>query len=126
MLLLGIAAVVSLILGAVGIYGVIAYVVSRRTPEIGLRLALGAEPRHIWFRVVGRGALPAVVGVVAGIGIALMGSRVLSSLLFETSPRDLATFVAGPAALLLVAVAASVVPARHALSIDPARALRTD
>ena len=126
MLLLGIAAVVSLILGAVGIYGVIAYVVSRRTPEIGLRLALGAEPRHIWSRVIGRGALPAMIGVVAGIGIALVGSRVLSSLLFETSPRDLATFLAGPAALLLVAVAASVVPARHALLIDPARALRSE
>jgi putative ABC transport system permease protein len=126
LLLLGIAAAVSLTLGAVGIYGVIAYVVTRRTPEIGLRLALGAEPRQIWSRVIGRAAMPAAVGIVAGIVIALVGSRVLSSLLFQTSPRDVTTFVAGPVGLLVVALAACVVPARQAISVDPARALRSD
>jgi ABC-type antimicrobial peptide transport system permease subunit len=115
-----------MLLGAVGIYGVIAYVVSRRTPEIGVRVALGATSGDIWSRVVARSFLPALLGTALGLGVAALGSRVLTSLLFETSPLDATAFVAGPAAFLIVAAAACVVPARRAMKIDPVRALRCE
>jgi predicted permease len=126
MLLLVLAAAVALVLGAVGIYGVVAYVVSRRTSEIGVRIALGASSADVWSRVVGTGVLPALAGVAGGIVVAIMGSRVLAALLFETSPLEPSTFVAGPAVLLVVATAACVVPARRALRVDPARVLRSE
>jgi putative ABC transport system permease protein len=126
MLLLVLAATVALVLGAVGIYGVIAYVVSCRTSEIGVRIALGATSADIWSRVVGTGVLPALAGVAAGLVVAIVGSRVLASLLFETSRLDPSTFVAGPAVLLVAAAAACVVPARRAIRIDPVQALRSE
>jgi len=126
MLVLAVAALVALSLGAVGIYGVIAYVVSQRRQEIGVRMALGARSSHILSRIVGRSLAPAALGVAAGVGTGVLGGRVLASLLFQTSPLDAATFVAGPAVLLAVAVAACVVPARRAMAIDPAEALRSE
>lgn len=126
MLLFVVSALVALVLGAVGIYGVIAYSVSRRTSEIGVRIALGATSGNILSRVVSVGMIPAVLGVAAGLAVAALGSRVLTSLLFETSRLDPSTFLAGPAVLLLVAGVACVVPTRRAIRIDPVRALRTE
>jgi predicted permease len=126
MLLLLISAGIALVLGAVGIYGVIAYSVSRRTAEIGVRVALGATSANILPRVVSVGMTPAFLGIGAGIGIALWGSRVLSALLFETNRLDPSTFLAAPGLLLLVAALACIVPAWRAITIDPVRALRSE
>jgi predicted permease len=123
-LLFVLAAAVALLLGAVGIHGMIAYVVSLGTVEIGIRRSLGATSGDIWSRVVGAGLVPAIVGAGVGLAAAAVGSRILTSLLFETSPFDTTSFVAGPTALLLVAAAACILPARRALRIEPVRALR--
>jgi putative ABC transport system permease protein len=125
-LLFVVSALVALVLGAVGIYGVIAYSVSRRTSEIGVRIALGATSGNILSRVVPVGMMPAVLGVAAGLAIAALGSRVLASLLFETGRLDPSTFLAGPAVLLLAAGVACIVPTQRAIRIDPVKALRTE
>jgi ABC-type antimicrobial peptide transport system permease subunit len=124
MLLLLISAGIALVLGAVGIYGVIAYSLSRRTAEIGVRVALGATSASVLARVVSVGMTPALLGIVAGMGIALWGTRVLSALLFETNRLDPSTFFAAPTLLLLVAALACIIPAWRAITTDPVRALR--
>jgi putative ABC transport system permease protein len=124
--LLGIAAAVALLLGAVGIYGVIAYVVSQRTREIGVRMALGAEAGEVARMVVRQGMAVAVVGVVAGLVGALALAGLMDSLLFEVSARDPLTFGSVPVALLVVAGLASWLPARRAARVDPVRALTAD
>jgi putative ABC transport system permease protein len=126
MLLLLVSAFVALVLGAVGIYGVIGYSVSRRTSEIGVRIALGATSGNVFARVVSVGMIPAVLGVAAGLVIAAFGSRWLSSLLFETNRLDPSAFLAGPAVLLLIAAVACIAPTVRAIRIDPVRALRTE
>jgi putative ABC transport system permease protein len=122
--LLGIFAVLALFLAAVGIYGVMSYVVSLRINEIGIRMALGAQPRDIWRLVIGRGAKLALAGVAIGLIGALALTRLLSSLLFEVRTSDPVTF--GAVALLLMAVAllACYFPARRAMRADPMIALR--
>ncbi len=122
--LLGIFAVLALLLAAVGIYGVMSYVVSLRINEIGIRMALGAQPRDIWRLVIGRGAKLALAGVAIGLIGALALTRLLSSLLFEVRASDPVTF--GAVALLLTAVAllACYFPARSAMRADPMIALR--
>jgi predicted permease len=126
LVLLGIASAVALVLGAVGIYGVISYVVSLRTREIAIRLALGAQPGDVRRMVSRQAATVAAVGVVAGLAGALTLMRVLRALLFGVSPTD--PLALAGAALLLVAVsaAASWLPARRAASLDPAQALRAE
>jgi predicted permease len=125
-LLFVVSALVALVLGAVGIYGVIAYSVSRRTSEIGVRIALGATAGNILSRIVSVGMIPAALGVAGGLAIAALGSRLLASLLFETSRFDPVTYLAGPGVLLLVAGVACIVPTRRALRVDPVSALRTE
>jgi putative ABC transport system permease protein len=125
-LLLVVAATVALLLGGIGIYGLIAYAVSRRTSEIGIRMALGATAAQIWSRVVGAELLAVAIGIALGLAAATLGSRVMASLLFETSPLDPATLFSGPLAFLLVATAAAAVPAARALRIDPVSALRSE
>ncbi|HXM45259.1 MAG TPA: FtsX-like permease family protein [Bryobacteraceae bacterium] len=124
MLLLAIFAATALVMAAVGIYGVLAYAVSRRTQEIGIRMALGAQTRDV-FRLIGREGL---VLVVMGIGIGLAGAlllmRLMSSLPFGVGPTDAATFTAVPAILAAVALLACYVPARRAARVDPTVALR--
>jgi predicted permease len=125
-ILLGIAAGIALLLGTVGIYGVISYVVSRRTSEIGVRMALGAPQAVVLREVVGQGMTLAGVGVLVGLLGAWGVSRVLTSLLYGVSATDPATYVGTAAVLSLVALLASWIPARRAARVDPVEALRAE
>lgn len=124
MLLLAIAAGVALLLGAVGIYGVISYVVSQRTREIGVRMALGANERDVSLMVVGQGMLVSSVGVGLGLVAAFGLTRLMGGLLFGVSATDPLTFGALGLFLLGVAVVASLIPARRAAAVHPVEALR--
>jgi predicted permease len=118
--------VMGLSLGALGIYGVLAYGVSQRRQEIGVRVALGATPRSVLGLIVGHGMTLAAVGVVAGIAGALVLTRVMATVLYEVRSTDPATFATVVAVLLATALLASWLPARRALRIDPVQALRSD
>jgi putative ABC transport system permease protein len=124
LLMLAIFGGLALVLAAVGIYGVIAYSVTQRAHEIGIRMALGASPGDMWRMVVRQALRLAGVGVIIGAVATLALGRVLSGLLFGVKPTDPLTF--GSAALLLVAIAilAAYFPARRATKIDPIEALR--
>ena len=124
LVLLGIAAGVALLLGMVGIYGVIAYLVSQRRREIGVRMALGATAHDIRAMVVRQGLLLAALGTAAGLMAALALSRLLGSLLYGVDAADPATYAAVLVALLGVATLASYLPARRASAVDPTEALR--
>jgi len=124
LVLLGAFAAIALTLAVVGIYGVLSYAVSRRTQEIGVRLALGAEAGTVVGLVVRQGMTMALVGVATGTVVALGLSRFMESLLYGVPPRDPATFVLVATAFAAVALAASLVPALRAARVDPARALR--
>jgi len=124
LVLLGIFAAIALTLAVVGIYGVLSYAVSRRTREIGVRLALGAEQGNVVGMVVRQGMLMALLGVAVGTGVALALSGLMQGLLYQVAPRDLATFMGAPLAFVAVALAACAVPAYRAAQVDPARALR--
>lgn len=124
--LLGLFAVAALVLAAIGIYGVMAYSVSQRTRELGIRLALGAQPGDVRALVIGHGLTLALTGVAIGIGGALALTRVMSGLLFGISATDPSTFAAVAVLLVAVALVACWLPARRATRVDPALALRTD
>jgi putative ABC transport system permease protein len=126
MLLFAISAFVALVLGAVGIFGVVAYSVSRRTSEIGVRVALGATAADIVARVLAVGMIPAALGVAVGLTIAAFGGGWISSLLFQTSTLDVSTFIAGPTALLFAAAIACIGPTLRAIRVDPVKALRSE
>jgi ABC-type antimicrobial peptide transport system permease subunit len=113
-----------MIIGAMGIYGVIAYLVSLRTRELGVRLALGARPADVRRLVVRHGLTDAVLGVAAGLVVAAALTRVLATMLYDVSPMDPVTLVAASVVLLVTAVAASWLPARRAAALDPSSALR--
>ena len=123
MILLAISASVALLLGAIGIYGVISYIVSQRTREIGVRMALGAGRGDVNLMVVGQGFRLAVVGVVLGVVGALAATRLMTSLLFGVSSSDPFTFIATAVFLLVVACVASFIPAWRASSLNPVKAL---
>jgi putative ABC transport system permease protein len=126
MLLLTAFAVVAVALAAIGIYGVLAYLVGQRTQEIGVRLAIGATPGNVVSLFVREGAALTLAGVICGLAGALAVTRALSSLLFGVTTTDPATFAAVAGALALVALVASYVPARRAARVDPMTALRND
>jgi len=126
LVLLGIAAAVALLLGAVGIYGVISYAVTQRVREIGIRMALGAEGGRVSRMVVGQGMAMAGVGMLAGLAAAAALSRVMESLLFGVEPSDPPTFGAAVVGLATVALLASWLPARRAARMDPAITLRQE
>ena len=122
--MLGTFAFLALALASVGIYGLTSYSVSRMTHEIGLRLALGAQPNHILKLVVWRGVLTALVGVVLGLPAAFYLARMMGGLLFGVAATDSTTFIVVPLVLICAAALACYLPARRALRIDPIIALR--
>ncbi|MGH9174785.1 MAG: FtsX-like permease family protein, partial [Vicinamibacterales bacterium] len=126
MYLLGVFADVALLLAAIGLFGVMAYLVAQRTREIGVRLALGADHRDIFRLILGRGIVLAVTGAAIGVGGAFWLTRVMQSLLFSVSTTDPGTFLAVPIILVLVAILACYVPARRAMKVDPVTALRAE
>jgi predicted permease len=126
MVMLALAGAMALLLGVVGVYGVIAYAVSQRTREIGIRMALGAERRDLTAMFVRHGLGLAVIGAGCGLLAALGLSRVLTSLLFGVGAADPATYGLVAVALVSAAVAASYVPARRATAVDPVEALRAE
>jgi putative ABC transport system permease protein len=126
MVLLGIAAGVALLLGAIGIYGVVSYIAAQRTGEIGLRLALGAEPSGVTTLILRQSATVTMIGIGFGLVAALAGGRLIETLLYNVSPRD--PLVIGAVTLLLtvIALVACWLPARRAARLSPLEALRTD
>ncbi|HSJ65068.1 MAG TPA: ABC transporter permease [Gemmatimonadaceae bacterium] len=124
--LLALFGLIALTLGALGIFGVLAYAVSQRRQEIGVRVALGARPRTVLRLIVGQGMLLAAVGVVIGIGGALLVTRWMQEVLYEIHPTDVATFIQVVVVLATAAMLASWLPARRALRIDPVSTLRYD
>ena len=124
MMLLSAFAVLALVLACVGIYGVISHLVSQRTREIGVRMALGARRTEVLGLVLGQGMRMALVGAAVGTIVALALTRVIASQLFGVSAHDPLTYAGVAVLLVLVAVAACYVPARRATRVDPAVALR--
>ena len=114
------------LLVATGLYGTLAYRVSRRTAEIGVRMALGAEQRQVLWMVLCEGLRVTVVGMLAGLPLAVVGARVLRSMLFGLGPGDPLTFVGALLGFTLVTLVASLVPARRAASVSPTQALRME
>nr|MDP2528642.1 FtsX-like permease family protein [Candidatus Palauibacterales bacterium] len=125
-ILLGTFAGLALLLAAVGMYGVMAYVVTRRTAEFGVRIALGAKAADILGLVLRRGVLLSLLGAALGLAGAVAAGRVLSGLLYGVTPTDPITLVAVPVVLSGVAIAACLVPARRATSTDPMTVLRAE
>jgi putative ABC transport system permease protein len=126
MMLLTLFTILALVLAAIGLYGVMAYAVSQRTREIGIRVALGATRMRIARMVVVGGVLLAIAGSVAGMAIARWGTRVIQSQLYGVSRSDVMSFVIGAAVLMVAALVACIVPTRRALAVDPMTAIRAD
>jgi hypothetical protein len=124
MLLLIVAASIALLLSAVGIYGVISYLVGQRRAEIGIRIALGAQKVQVSQLVVGHAMRLAATGAVIGVVAALVTSRLLVSLLYDVSPSDPLALAGAAVALLTVALLASLGPTRRAIGVDPVEAMR--
>ena len=122
--LLSVFGVLALLLSAIGIYGVIAYSISQRTREIGIRMALGAQARDIFKMVLGQGMLLTAIGILIGLIAAFAVTRITTSLLYEVSATDPLSFIAVTLLLAFVALLASYIPARRATKVDPMIALR--
>lgn len=126
LVMLAIATGMALLLGLIGIYGVISYVVSQRTREIGIRMALGASHHAVRRMFIGYALSLVIAGVAAGIAVGAAVTRAMQALLFETSPLDPLTYIAVSLVLLIAALFASYFPARRATSVDPVNALRIE
>jgi putative ABC transport system permease protein len=116
----------ALALAAIGVYGVVAHSVARRTREIGIRMAVGARPGDVLGMVVGRAALLAGIGLAAGIAATLALGGLLAGIVYGVSPADPATLLATAALLAAAALAAAWLPARRAAAVDPATAIRQE
>jgi ABC-type antimicrobial peptide transport system permease subunit len=126
LVMLAIAASMALLLGVVGIYGVIAYAVSQRRRELGIRAALGAQRRELTGMFVRHSLRLSGIGVVIGVVAAAGLTRLMSTLLYGITPLDPVTYVAVPLVLMMATVMASYVPARRAAAVDPVEALRVE
>jgi ABC-type antimicrobial peptide transport system permease subunit len=124
--LLGLFAIVALALAATGLFGVMAYLVSQRTREIGVRLALGAPRAEVFRVIIARGVALAAAGAMLGVVGATWLTRLMEGLLFSVSRTDPVTFTAVPIAMVAVAVLACYIPARRAMQVDPVIALRAE
>jgi putative ABC transport system permease protein len=124
--LIGLFALVALLLAAIGIYGVLAQIVTQRTPEIGIRLALGADKATVLRMVVGQGLKLSLLGAGLGLVLATIATRVLETQLYQVPVRDPVVFGTVAALLLLIAVLASYLPGRRASRVDPIVALKND
>ena len=124
--IMGALAIIALLLAVVGVYGVMAYAVSQRTHEVGIRMALGAQGRDVMKLILGQGGRMAGIGILIGLALALFATKGLSIFLVGVNPRDPLTFVTVTAALLLAGLLASYLPARRAVRVDPMSALRTE
>jgi putative ABC transport system permease protein len=124
LVLIGLFALTALLTAMVGIYGVVAHALGRRTSEIGVRLALGAAPLQVQTLVIGEVLRPVMVGLLAGIAVAILVGRAIASLLYEVKPSDPTTIGAVVVVLLVTATLASWIPARRAAAMSPSRALR--
>jgi putative ABC transport system permease protein len=124
--LMGALAISGLLLASIGLYGVMAYAVTQRTGEIGLRVALGAQPKHVLNLIMGEGLKVTLLGVSIGLVVAWATTQLLVSLLFETKATDPATFILISLLLVSIALLACLFPARRALSVDPMTALRAE
>ncbi len=122
--LIGVFAILALALAAVGIYGVMSYTVSQRRQEIGIRMALGAQPGNVQSMILGHSVKLTLIGVGLGLAGAFALVRFLTSLLFGVGAYDAVTFIGVPVLLAAVAIAASYLPARRAVRVDPIVALR--
>jgi ABC-type antimicrobial peptide transport system permease subunit len=124
LVLIGLFAVLAVVLAAIGIYGVVAFVVTQRTKEIGVRIALGASQRDVVTLMIWHGLKPAMAGMAIGLAAAFAMGRVIRGLLYEVRPNDPLTFAGVSAVLLAVVLIACAIPARRASGIPPADALR--
>jgi putative ABC transport system permease protein len=126
MVLVAVFAALALVMASIGLYGVLSYAVVQRAPEIGVRIALGAEPRTITRMIIAQGAVVTLIGIVAGTVISVATGRVLSSLLYQVSPYDRRVFAISALTLATVTLVACWLPARRAARVDPLVALRMD
>jgi ABC-type antimicrobial peptide transport system permease subunit len=125
-LLFGSFAAIALLLAMVGVYGVIAFTVARRTQEIGIRMALGADAARVVRLILRDALIPTTIGIAAGLGAAVAASRYLTNLLYDIKPTDPATYILASLALASVAFVAALGPARRASQVDPMTVLKTD
>ena len=125
-ILLSIATAVALLLAAVGLYGTISYVVSRRTREIGMRLAIGAQPGQVQLTVIRRSLTLAAMGIALGLGLAALATRSMRAIIVGVQPTDVRVYALAVALLVVIALVASWLPARRASRIDPVEALRME
>ena len=126
MVLMSAFALLALVLTCVGIYGVVSYTAAQRVQEIGVRMALGAQPRNVVGLVVRQGMRPALIGLGVGLAVALMVSRVIAKMLYGVGPHDPLSLGAVAGLLIAVAFVASYLPARRASRVDPLTALRAE
>ena len=124
--ILGAAAVVTLLLGAIGLYGVMSYLVALRTRELGVRIALGAQPRDVAMMMTGQGLTLTAAGVGIGLLLFALVARFIKSSLFGVAPSDPLTLASASLTLVAIAALASWIPARRAGRVDPAEALRAE
>jgi ABC-type antimicrobial peptide transport system permease subunit len=125
LMMLGVFGGLAVLLAAIGLYGVMSYTVSQSRRELGLRMAVGAAPRHLLRLVMARGLALTALGVALGAPLALPSSRLMGYLLYRVSPRDPVAFASALAVMMIAAAAACFVPAWRAARIDPVRALRS-
>jgi putative ABC transport system permease protein len=122
----GLLSLLAVGLAAIGVYGVVAYVVSRRRREVGVRMALGADARDVQRLILRQTIRPVAAGLLVGLAVAAASVRVLHAVLFGVSPYDPVAFVGAPLLLLAIAAAAAIVPTRRAMRIDPVSVLRSE